>query len=714
WSSEKENEKSFIADIIIANPPSFAHVHCAERLGIPLHLMFTMPWTPTQAFPHPLATIRSSNLETGLANLTSYFLVEKVIWHGLGDVINLFRQRCLHLEPLSITWAPGISQRLRLPITYAWSPALLPKPPDWDNNVSVAGYFQLPPPTSPPDVSNELLQFLEAGSPPVYIGFGSIVVRDIRALTKIILDAIAEADVRAVVSSGWAGLGGRNMSEDVHLISDIPHSWLFDRVSVVVHHGGAGTTAAGLIAGKPTVIIPFFGDQHFWGKMVAAAGAGPRPIPYKALTAKKLSAAISQALHPSMAANARNLGEQIRLEHGCETGAEIFCAKLPLARLHCSILPQHAAVWRVKRTQIRLSALSATTLCREGLLRKDHLELYRSQEYELEVGPWDPISGAITTFLSAFGRMAQVFVELPIHIVQTFQSSNAGQRSPCSSVTEQDDIYDADEEPSATFPKISDTLSTEQKAAAPHDNHHFYVPETLRRRLIKKQLEAELCGTFGRRKSIRHNGHFPRERGPNALIQTIRYVSLDISSSVASTFKNITDTGLRFPVNLTMSLALGFHNAPKLYGDKTVRPPPSTHVTSFPQGLKYGSEEFCNEISDAFMGIVKLPMYGAREDGVVGFTRGVGTAVGGLVLKPMAAIFGLQAYAMKGLHKELRRRDILDFTAHIDAARTAQGEDECQRTTDEEKKAIIERWRDIVRDNVVGQQYLSRSLNSQG
>jgi hypothetical protein len=112
--------RPFIADAIIANPPSFAHVHIAERLGIPLHLMFTMPWSPTQSFPHPLTTVHSSNAEPNMTNLVSYALVEMMTWQGLGDVMNRFRTRTLGLEPVSLMWAPGMTSRLRIPFTYCW------------------------------------------------------------------------------------------------------------------------------------------------------------------------------------------------------------------------------------------------------------------------------------------------------------------------------------------------------------------------------------------------------------------------------------------------------------------------------------------------------------------------------------------------------------------------------------------------------------------
>lgn len=121
----------FIADAIIANPPSFAHVHCAERLGCPLHMMFTFPYTPTQNFPHPLANIKSSNVDPSRTNYMSYPLVEMMTWQGLGDLANRFRVETLGLDPMSTVSAPGQLYRLKVPFSYMWSPALVPKPKDW-------------------------------------------------------------------------------------------------------------------------------------------------------------------------------------------------------------------------------------------------------------------------------------------------------------------------------------------------------------------------------------------------------------------------------------------------------------------------------------------------------------------------------------------------------------------------------------------------------
>ena len=108
-----------------------------------------------------------------------------------------------------------------------------------------------------------LAAFLLAGSTPIYVGLGSIVFDDSEALTKTVFDAIEMASVRAVVSKGWGDLGSQRISSNVFLIEDVPHDWLFCRVSAVVHHGGAGTTAVAMAAGKPSVVVPFFGDQFF-------------------------------------------------------------------------------------------------------------------------------------------------------------------------------------------------------------------------------------------------------------------------------------------------------------------------------------------------------------------------------------------------------------------------------------------------------------------
>ena len=196
-------------------------------------------------------------------------------------------------------------------------------------------------------------------------------------MTKLIFEAVRRTGQRALVSKGWGGFGADSIGipEGVFMLGNVPHDWLFKRVSAVVHHGGAGTTAAGIALGRPTVVVPFFGDQPFWGAMVAKAGAGPFPVPSKQLTAEKLADAILEALKPTTLQRAQELGARISSEKGTEVGAQSFHDKLDVDSLRCAVAPSRAAVWRVKRTTVRLSAFAATALGNEGLLDFNDLKL---------------------------------------------------------------------------------------------------------------------------------------------------------------------------------------------------------------------------------------------------------------------------------------------------------------------------------------------------
>jgi UDP:flavonoid glycosyltransferase YjiC (YdhE family) len=209
WEScikpDPKSQRPFVADAIIANPPSFAHIHCAQALGVPLHMMFTMPWSSTRAFPHPLANFRGSDAtKPALINYASYGIVEFLTWQGLGDVINDFRST-LDLEAVPNSVGPVLAEALKIPFTYCWSPALVPKPMDWPSHIDVCGFFFRDAPKHKPPV--EIDQFLRNGPPPVYIGFGSIVVEDPAKMTMIILEAVRSLGVRAIISRGWSNLG---------------------------------------------------------------------------------------------------------------------------------------------------------------------------------------------------------------------------------------------------------------------------------------------------------------------------------------------------------------------------------------------------------------------------------------------------------------------------------------------------------------------------
>ncbi|KAF6822330.1 sterol glucosyltransferase [Colletotrichum plurivorum] len=399
------SNQPFVADAIIANPPSFAHVHCAQALGIPVHIMFTMPWTATRAFPHPLANIqRGDNLEPQTTNWLSYGIVEMMTWQGLGDVINHWRQRDLDLEPIPMSMGPGLTTFLKIPHTYCWSPAIVPKPADWGPEIDVCGFFMRDEPSfrAPPDLE----AFLASGPPPLYVGFGSIVVDDPARLTDIVLEAARLCNSRVIISRGWSKLGeGRPSTDDVFFLGDCPHEWLFKRVSAVVHHGGAGTTACGLVNARPTIIVPFFGDQPFWGRVVSNAGAGPGPIPQKELSVERLVAAIRFCQSPAAQHAVQEVAETMRQERGVDTAVDSFHRNLPAASLTCDVFSEQPAAWTYEtktptgRKHVKLSNQAVSYLVDAGKLKPAELKALRLREFYTDVKRWDPVTGGASSVL---------------------------------------------------------------------------------------------------------------------------------------------------------------------------------------------------------------------------------------------------------------------------------------------------------------------------
>lgn len=210
------------------------------------------------------------------------------------------------------------------PIVYGYSRHVAPVPPDWGDWLYVTGYWFLDADDSwrPPA---DLVAFLDDGPPPVYVGFGSMVDQEAEAVTKIVLQALASSGRRAILLGGWSRLGQGKLPESILRVDWAPHSWLFPRMAAVVHHGGAGTTAAGLRAGVPDVIVPYFADQPFWAGRVRALGVGPEPIPRQKLTAERLAEAIESAsMDEEMGRRARELGRKIQAEDGVATAVPLI------------------------------------------------------------------------------------------------------------------------------------------------------------------------------------------------------------------------------------------------------------------------------------------------------------------------------------------------------------------------------------------------------
>ena len=298
------------ADAIVYHPKAIAGVHVAEKLGIPAFVALPLPGlSPTKAFPSPMLPFA----DLGPLNRASHLLVTRFGDLAFRKTIRRWREEVLGL-PVRFNWLTLCGRPV--PRLYAYSRAVVPVPDDWDENAVVTGYWFLPAAAAwqPPA---ELLAFLEGGRPPVYVGFGSLPSADGAQMTSLVLDALTKSNQRGVLATGWGGLSARKMPAHICVVDAAPHDWLFPRMAAVVHHGGAGTTAAGLRAGRPTVVCPAFGDQAFWAHRVHALGAGPPPIPHRGLTADRLAVAIESAtLEPAFRERAAALATAIGHERG--------------------------------------------------------------------------------------------------------------------------------------------------------------------------------------------------------------------------------------------------------------------------------------------------------------------------------------------------------------------------------------------------------------
>ncbi|KAH7182217.1 hypothetical protein DER46DRAFT_670649 [Fusarium sp. MPI-SDFR-AT-0072] len=289
-------EDLFIADVIIANPPSMAYIYCMEKLSILLYIVFTMPWLLIKAFPYPLAAISYRDANTRVANYFSFIITELLTWQGQGYQLLL---------------------RLRVLYSYLWSKSLLPKLFDWPSYLNITGFSFLPLAhlyMPPPD----LVEFLETGLIPIY---------------------------------GGVSVGG-DVLDGVYLIGNYPHDWLFQRVSVVIHHGSAGTTAAGIAADQPI------------SQMVARAGAGLISVLFKELTVEILA---------------------------------------EMDKLRCDICPERLATWLHRKTGAHLSGFTAS-----------YLKLLRHKHWYVDNGAEELITGVIAAasgFLAAVGTAMSDYLQ---------------------------------------------------------------------------------------------------------------------------------------------------------------------------------------------------------------------------------------------------------------------------------------------------------------
>jgi len=295
-------------------------ISLGEKLGKPVITAALQPYRPTRSAAASLAAL-VPGLD-GPHNLWLDRFSLRLLWNVARDVDRILRER---LELPAQSRAGAIRRQLATPVVHGFSPSVTPPPADWPAHQRVAGYWFLdedPGWTPPPALET----FLAAGPPPVYVGFGSMTGSDPAQAVAMIRGALRAAGQRGVISTGWSGADADAASGDeVFALESAPHAWLFPRMAAVVHHGGAGTTAAGLRAGKPTFIIPHMADQPYWGRRVYELGVGAKPITRHTLTQSKLAERIRQiATDAAMRRKAEALGERIRAEDGISVAVRLI------------------------------------------------------------------------------------------------------------------------------------------------------------------------------------------------------------------------------------------------------------------------------------------------------------------------------------------------------------------------------------------------------
>ncbi|KAL5003687.1 UDP-Glycosyltransferase/glycogen phosphorylase [Aspergillus recurvatus] len=616
----------FVADAIIANPPSFAHIHCAQALSIPVHLIFTMPWTSTKAFPHPLTNLNGGPADQGPLNYISYGVVNWLTWQGVGDVINQ-RRRELDLNEVAMFEGPHLAEILGVPVTYCWSPTLVPKPADWPSYVDVCGFFFRDHPQYDPPA--DLQVFLTSGTPPDYIGFGSIVVDDPKRITALIIDAVTAAGVRAIVGKGWSHLGRDTHLDNIYFIGDCPHDWLFDNVVAVVHHGGAGTTACGLRRSKPTFIIPFFGDQPFRGAVVAAADAGPPPIPYRELTVDALTQGIRYCLSEQAATAAAAIAVKMLSEEGVSAAVTSFHRNLPVERLQCDLYPGLPAVWSCSKNhrKIKLSKIAAQILVADGVIDKSLTMYVKDSLFTRHaINPiliknrrWDPITGGASAMVGTAMNLTGCFLGTFYNPFQEYRKyrQHREDRPPTSSASTH-----AAQRPSSKslFGTMSANNETEPQAAGAVNSNRS---TTTARSSMKKRSDL----------------------GGGMLLG--RMAGTPVKS--LSRFVPIALQGMT--VDIPLAMTEGLRNLPRLYGEE---PRDNGPVTDVESGFTVAGKGFAWGMAEAVSDIVIKPYEGLQEDGARGAVKGVGKGVANMVAKAGCAMFGVAVYPAAGIAQSLR------------------------------------------------------------
>lgn len=316
--------------IICQLPGALYGYDLAEALHVPLFIAAVIPLTATSTMP----VMGFPSLPINGYNRLTYKLAEQLVWTMFRSVINNWRVKSLKLKPSPFTGYFRNLDAQRVPVLNGFSPHLVPRPADWGDHVHLTGYWYSQSEKAdswepPPD----LVRFLQSGPPPVFIGFGSMPIKYPHIVLQVIHQAVHLSGQRAILHAGWSDLDSIALPSSIFPIKYAPYDWLFPQMSGLIHHGGSGTTHLAARSGVPSFVTPFVYDQPYWGRRLAALGAGVEPVPFLKLTINILREAIDRLTgDPAMRQAAATLGEKMKLERGIEDAVAVVERTLAVSR----------------------------------------------------------------------------------------------------------------------------------------------------------------------------------------------------------------------------------------------------------------------------------------------------------------------------------------------------------------------------------------------
>ncbi|KWF08356.1 glycosyltransferase [Burkholderia pseudomultivorans] len=302
WMREVADASAGCDAIVVSGLVSFVGLSVAEYRRVPAIGAGMIPITPTAAFASPFLPPRKV---PRWLNRASHRCVNALLWQAFRRATNAARAGVCGLPPRRRVWTDH-------PMLYGVSPALLPDVGDWPDHARACGQWRVAaaPQWTPPPA---LAAFLDAGEPPVYVGFGSMGGFDRGALAAALATALDGR--RALFYPGWSGIDAALLPPQVCVIGDTPHDWLLPRTSLAIHHGGSGTAHSAARAGIPSVVVPFAGDQFFWADRLQRLGVADQ-VAGRRLQAAALARAIAFAERNDTRARATELGARIAREDG--------------------------------------------------------------------------------------------------------------------------------------------------------------------------------------------------------------------------------------------------------------------------------------------------------------------------------------------------------------------------------------------------------------